>query len=129
MNFRLVKSEEIPYLEQRMKELGSEYIDLSTAPAWIAEDENGVVLGILSSRLIWNLEPLLIFPESTNKITSSRAAVGLLQAAESWLRSPANGTGIRNYFVKVHDERVKRWASRLGWFRQWVDASFYIKHL
>jgi hypothetical protein len=112
-----------------MKELGSEFIDLYAAPAWVATDANGAIVGVLSSRLIWNLEPLLIFPEVKNKITASRATYGLFKAAESWIQSPANNTGIHWYFIKTYQERVCKWASRVGLFRQWEGASFFIKHI
>ncbi|MCU1247095.1 MAG: hypothetical protein JWQ49_124 [Edaphobacter sp.] len=130
MPIRHVHPNDIPYLQQRMKELGSEFIDLHTTPAWVATDHSGNIIGVLPARLVWNLEPLLIFPEVKNKITASRAAVGLFKAAEAWLSDPKkNVTGITWYFVKTRSEAVKGWAKRLGWFEQWVGATSYIKHL
>jgi hypothetical protein len=130
MPIRHVVPADIPYLHQRMKELGSEFVDLNTMPSWVATDDEGKILGVLPARLVWNLEPLLIFPEVTNKLTASRAALGMFRAAEAWLSDPSkNITGINWYFIKTYSEAVKGWAKRLGWFEQWVGATFYIKHL
>jgi hypothetical protein len=130
MQLRHVLPEDIPYLQQRMKELGSEFIDLNKTPSWVATDDDGTILSVLPARLVWNLEPLLIFPEVTNKLTASRAALGMFRVAEAWLRdSSKNRTGITWYFIKTRSEAVKDWAQRLGWFEQWRDATFFIKHL
>lgn len=129
--YRLPNLNEIPYLHKRLKEASSEPIDLYKTPSWIAEDdETGKILGVLPARLVWNLEPLLIFPEVDNKITASRAALGLFKAAEAWLHDPTkNNTGIYWYFIKTRSQNVINWASRLGWFRQWQGCHFYIKAL
>jgi hypothetical protein len=130
MQIRLTAREEIPAMQRRLEELGSEYIDLSSTPSWVALDEEGTIIGILPARLVWNLEPLLVFPEVKNKVTASRACLGLFRAAEAWLSDRAkNTTGIYWYFIKTRSEAVKQWAKRLGWFRQWKGCALYIKHL
>src|SRR5260370_14168175 len=129
-DIRPVHPNDIPYLQHRMKELGSEFIDLNATPAWVATDHSGNILGVLPARLVWNLEPILIFPEVKNKLTASRAALGMFKAAEAWLSDPnKNTTGITWYFIKTRSAAVKQWASRLGWHRQWKNAAFFIKHL
>jgi hypothetical protein len=130
MIIRFIRPDEIPLMHERMREQETEFIDLNTTPAWVAEDEQGNIIGILPARLVWNLEPLLIFPEVINTITASRASLGLFKAAEVWLSDRTkNTTGIYWYFIKTRSESVKQWASRLGWFHQWKGADFYVKHL
>jgi len=130
MHIRHVTPEDVPYLHERMKQLGSEFIDLNKAPAWVSVDEEGTILGILSTRLVWNIEPVLIFPEVKNKMTRRRAFRGMFKAAESWLSDRTrNTTGIHWYFIKTRSAAVKKWAVRCGLFRQWKGAAVFIKHL
>src|SRR5260370_6757137 len=126
---RTVHPDDISYLQHRMKELGSEFIDLSTTPAWFATDHSGNILGVLAARLVWQLQPLLIFPEVENKMTRRRSAIGLYRAAEAWISNRLlNTTGIHWFFAVTRSEGVISWAKKLGWFQQYIGTTFFIKH-
>ncbi len=129
MIFRPAAPDELPELQRRLDATDGERIDLETTPAWVAE-RDGEILGILPARLFWNLEPLVIFDEVTNRLTRSRAALGLYRAAEAYLADPMrNRTGCHWIFCFTRSDAVKGWANRLGWLRQWKGAAAYVKCL
>lgn len=129
MEVRQALASELPYLKERMAETHGEQIDLEKARVWVAV-EGGEIVGVLPARLIWQLEPLLVFPEVENKITRSRAGLLLYRSAEKWLGDRAqNRTGIHWFFAITRSKAVKRWADRLGWFRQYRGAQTFLKYL
>lgn len=126
---RQALAEEIPYLKERLAETEGEQIDLDIARIWVAV-EDGKIIGMLSARMVFQLEPLLIFPEATNAHTRRRVGLGLYRAVESWIGSrEKNRTGIHWFFAVTRSHAVKGWANRLGWFRQYQGAATFIKHL
>jgi hypothetical protein len=130
MPIRHVVPEDIPYLQQRMKQLGSEFIDLNRTPAWVSTDDSGNIQGVLAARLTWQLQPLLIFPEVENRMTRRRSSLGLYRAAEAWISNRLlNTTGIHWFFAVTRSEGVISWAKKLGWFQQYIGTTFFIKHL
>jgi N-acetylglutamate synthase-like GNAT family acetyltransferase len=125
---RLATLDEIPFIAERLKESGGIRIDLYRAPVWVAE-RNGQIVGILAAHLNWNIEPLLIFPEVKDKAVRRRACYGLYRAAEAWISdSNRNITGVSEAFAVTRSPVVMSWARRMGWFRQFKRASFFIKH-
>ncbi len=129
LSIRHVEPKDFESLRQRLKENHSEALDLERMPCWIAEDD-GKVIGVLGARLVWQLQPLLIFPETKNKITRSRACFHLYRVATAWLGNrDLNRTGIHWFFAVTYSKGVKAWAKRLGWFRQYKGTAFFIKHL
>lgn len=126
---RQAYAEEIPFLRAQLKKTDGEQIDLDQARIWVAVHE-GKIVGMLPARMMWQLEPLLIFPEYENPITRSRAGLLLYRAAEKWLGDRSqNRTGIHWFFAITRSKAVKGWAQRLGWFRQYRGAATYIKYL
>jgi hypothetical protein len=128
VEIRQARADEIPYLRERLKETEGEQIDLDTARVWVAV-EGKQILGMLSARLVWQAEPLIIFPEVNNTMTRRRAGLGMYRAFEKWLPSIENRTGIRWFFAITRSKAVMGWADRLGWFRQYKGAATYLKHL
>jgi hypothetical protein len=130
---RAAKPEDIPYLLERLKESGGETIDLWKTPAWIVE-EPGVdgtpqILGLLAIRLVWQMEPMYVFPEVKNKASRRRACALLYNAAEDWLRNrELNGSGIYWAFAILRKVGVRSWAKAMGWRHQYKRAPMYIKH-
>lgn len=125
---RHVVLEDIPWLTEKLKACDSEELELHRMPCWIAE-EDGIPIGILGARMVWQLQPLLIFPEAKNKITRSRACYRLYEAAVAWLGNrELNGSGVHWFFAVTRSKGVKAWAKRLGWFRQYKGTAFFIKH-
>jgi hypothetical protein len=129
MEIRQARAEEIPYLKSRLAETEGEQIDLDTARVWVAV-ENNRICGTLSLRLVWQAEPLLIFPEVTNKMTRRRAGLGMYRAMEKWLADPTqNRTGIRWFFAVTRSKAVQKWSKALGWYRQYRGAATFLKYL
>jgi hypothetical protein len=133
MKTRLARPDELPALQERLKDMAGvdQYtIDLNRVPVSVVEDDEGNIIGLLPIRLIWNPEPLLIFPEVENKMTRRRAALSLFRSAEDFIADPVrNQTGIHNYIAyTVHDD-VKAWAPRLGMIPYPDDYTFHYRHL
>lgn len=110
------------YLRQRLSETEHEQVDV--LHCWVAE-ENGLILGMLPGRLVWQLEPLILFPEVTNTLTRSRAALGMYLTAERWIQQQP----VRWFFVVTRSRAVQGWAKRLGWWRMYRGMHTYVKHL
>ena len=120
--------EDFAELTRRMEESGGEVIDLWTTPCWVAE-RDGRFVGLMAIRLMWQFEPLLIFPEVRCRATRRRACFQLYKAAEAWVRTPAlNGTGIRRAFAITRMFKVRGWAKTMGWLHQYKRAPLWIKH-
>lgn len=129
MEIRQARAEEIPYLKQRLAETEGEQVDLDAARVWVAV-EGEKIQGLLSARLVWQVEPLLIFPEVRNTMTRRRAGLGMYRAFENWLADPTqNRTEIRWFFAVTRSKAVKQWAKRLGWLRQYAGAHTFLKYL
>ncbi len=127
LSFRCPSIDELPELTQRLKDSGGEVIDLWATPCFVAERE-GKIVGMLPIRLWWQFEPLLIFPEVTNRATRGRACYGLYKAAENWISGPLNGTGISRAFAITRLLAVRSWAKKMGWLHQYKRAPLFIKH-
>lgn len=125
---RVAKPEDIPYLMQRLRESGGETIDLWKTPCWVVE-EDGVILGMLPIRLVWQFEPLYVFPEVKRTASRRRACMLLYNAAEAWLANrELNGSGIYWAFAITRRVAVRSWAKAMGWRHQYKRAPMYIKH-
>lgn len=118
---RPARVEELPYLQQRINESHHEKIRLYVevpqpdeskkivplCMCWVSE-EDGEIRGLLPLRLIWQAEPLFIFPEVKSKNTRRRIALGLPRIMEEWIGDRAkNLTGIYSYFFVT---KTKLWA-------------------
>ena len=127
MEIRQANFDELPELKERLKESGGERIDLDSARVWVAV-RDGEIVGMLSARLCWQLEPLLLFEGS--RMQKCRAGIGLYRAAERWLADKSkNRTGIHWFFAITRSEQVMSWAKKLGWFEQYVGAKTYLRYL
>lgn len=124
---RLATLEEIPYLLERIKESGGIFIDLYRTPCWVAEDEDGVIVGLLAAHLTWQIEPLLVWGET--KAAKRRACYRLYRAAEDWLTDGSkNITGIYKAFAITRMVAVRGWAKKMGWSHQFKRAPMFIKN-
>jgi N-acetylglutamate synthase-like GNAT family acetyltransferase len=128
MEFRQARAEEIPYLRDRLSDSDGEQIDLAAARVWVAVEE-GAIVGMLSIRMVWQAEPLLVFAEVKNTNTRRRAGLGLYCAMEAWLCGDDNRTGIRWLFAITRNGATGGWLEKLGWLRQYIGAKTYLKHM
>ena len=108
---RMARRDELPYLQKRLDESDNEKVRLYVevehegkkeivplAMVWVAE-KDGVIKAMLGMRLIFQAEPLYVFPEVTDKSERRRCAILLPRIMEKWLADPTqNQTGIRSYF-------------------------------
>lgn len=118
---------ELPEVARRIRESGGVYVDVYRTPCWVAVDEGGMI-GVLAAELIWQIEPLLLFPEITNKAVRRRAVYGLYRAAERWIKDPSrNITGVYRAFAMMRMHAVRDWAKAMGWLHQYKRAVMYIK--
>lgn len=121
---RTARIDELEYLSSRIE---GEKVELSGNPVWVAE-KDGKVIGFLACRLVWQVEPMLIFPEVKNKMTRRRATRELYRAASSWLGNrDLNGTGVHLALGVTRNFAVLKWAKAMGWLRTYRGASLFIK--
>lgn len=121
---RPARLEELDGLIERME---GERIDLYGTPAWVAE-EDGKLLGMVACRLVWQIEPLTVFPEVTNEMTRRRAGLALYRSVAGWMSDrDRNATGIYTAFAVTRNAAVVGWTSALGWYRQYRDALLVMK--
>lgn len=125
---RPARLDELPYLQKRLEESVHEHVRLDRAIVYVAE-QDGQVIGLLPGRLVWQLEPNYVFPEVKNKATRARAGLGMLRAVEAWIADRnCNQTGVYMAFAVVRKRSVWPWIARLGWWRIYQGARFYVKH-
>ena len=122
LTYRAATPGEKAYLAQRLTETEHEVVSLEHC--WVAE-RDGQLLGVLPARLVWQLEPLVVFPEVTNTLTRSRAALGMYIVAENWIRQQP----VHWFFAVTRSRAVQNWAGRLGWWRMYRGAQTFTKHL
>lgn len=129
MEIRQAKAEELPYLKSRLAETDHEEINLEAARVFVAV-ENGQIIGQISARLVWQAEPLVIFPEVKNRTTRRRATVALLKGWEAWLADRSqNKTGIHWYFAIIRNRAAQFAAPRMGLWRIYIRAQHFVKYL
>lgn len=124
---RQARTDEFPYLSEQL----GPTVELVEGRVFVSEMD-GVLVGVLPLRLVWNCEPLLLLPAAAKlpKITKSRTMLLLYLACEDWIRDPMrNKLGPRWLFAVTRSKAVKDWSKRLGWFRIFKGSNFYIKHL
>lgn len=124
MQVRLAREEEFAWLATQLPPTA----ELTVGHVWVTELD-GEIVGVLPLRLVWQAEPLLIFPskkmKKMNKIARSRAALLMYLAAEEFVRDHKPNW----LFAVTRSRAVKSWSQRLGWHRIYAGASFYIKYL
>jgi hypothetical protein len=129
MEIRQARAAELPYLQTRLAETEHEAIDLGTARVFVAV-EGDTILGMLPLRMVFQAEPLVVFPEVGNKMTRRRAARSLLKGAEEWLADRSrNRTGIHWYFAIIRNRAAKLAAPKMGLWRIYKGAAHFVKYL
>jgi hypothetical protein len=129
MEVRQARADEIPYLKERLAQAPHETIDLDKARVFVAT-ENDQIIGVLPLRMVWQAEPLVVFPEVKNNMTRRRATTSLLKGAEAWLADRnLNRTGIHWYFAIIRKRAAQLAAPRMGLWRIYKGAAHFVKHL
>lgn len=121
--------EDLPELTERLHASKEEKVDLQRGMVWVAEHEEKLV-GMLPLRLIWQAEPLMIFPEVANKSLRRRIAIGLPRAMESFVGDRAvNRTGIYSYFFVTKGRLWAKLAQAFGCLRIYKGCMTFGKDL
>jgi hypothetical protein len=125
---RPAKQEEIEFLQQKINESTNEKVNLSQMLVWVAE-EKGKPVGLLSARLIFQVEPMYIF-EDVPVNSRRRAAFLLAREMESFIGDRAkNKTGIYSYFAVMKDKVFETLAQRWGLLNVYRDCRVYGRDL
>lgn len=128
MIVRPARQDELPFLKEQLWSTTHEKVDLSRCMVWVAESE-GQIVGMLPARLIWQLEPLFIFPH-TKLGVARRATYELAAEAEAWIADRSkNTTGIYSYFAVIKDKVFEALAKRWGLLSVYGECRIYGRDL
>ena len=119
--------DELPYLQQRIDESQNEKVKLYVeveegdkkkivplSMVWVTE-KDGQITGMINLRMIWQAEPLYVFPEVKDKNERRRIAIQLPRAMEAWLKDRTkNKTGIYSYFFVTMSRTWAKLAIHFG---------------
>jgi hypothetical protein len=129
---RQARIDELPYLQQRINESDNEKVRLYAeleggivplSMVWVTE-KDGKITGMINLRLMWQAEPLYVFPEVKDKNERRRIAIMLPRAMERWLGDRAqNKTGIYSYFFVTMSRAWAKLAIHFGCTR------IYTRHI
>lgn len=136
MQVRPASMADVPYLQKRLSECPTwEQVDLSRGIVFVAEEKEEIV-GFISARMIWQVEPLFLFPEYMKSRKRGvhhlrrKASWMLFHALDSWLADRSkNTTGIYTYFCHVVSKAVMRMDKHLGFARIYPGGRLYGKDL
>jgi hypothetical protein len=121
---RTARVDELEYLNSRIE---GEKVELRGNPVWVAE-QDGKIIGLIAARLVWQIEPMTVFPEVKNKMTRRRVTRELYRACSAWLGNrDLNGTGVHLAFGVTRNRAVLQWAKAMGWLRTYKGAAIFIK--
>lgn len=125
---RPARLEELPFLQAKQLEAaearGFERLDLSRSVVHLAEDTvDGMRCGLIAKRLVWQVEPLILFPEferTSTKMAAKRVTYLLARAAENFIADPTqNSTPVKFFFAVIENRnpRMQDLAMHIGWQR------------
>jgi hypothetical protein len=127
---RQARADELPYLRERLAEMPHEEIDLEAARVFVEVADDDTIRGVLPARMVWQLEPLVVFPEVGNTMTRRRITRALLKGAETWLADRnLNRSGIHWYFAIIKKRAARLAAPRMGMWRIYRGAAHFVKYL
>ena len=126
MTVRPATVQDIPILEARLKDSGEERVSLTAGLCWVAENEQGELLGMLPIRLVWQAEPMMVFPMVEQPMTRRRVGRELGRAAFEWIADRAtNRTGIYSVFMVTRGFKQAKWYEKLKFLRIYQDCMIF----
>lgn len=125
---RKADSLDIPFLQRKLASTDWEQVDLKRSLVWVSEYK-GRPFGFIALRLVWQVEPLMIFEEEGIPTSAlGRGARLLHKEVEKYLSDPEqNKSGIYWYFLYTDFDHVIKWANRLGWKRCYAKGQMFCK--
>lgn len=129
VTIRPATREDLPYLQHRLKlKPRNEQVRLEQAIVFVAEYD-GCVVGFTAARLMWQIEPLMLFDEFRQhapKHARRRATLGLIRAIDGWIGDrERNQTGIYSYFCFVINRVMQGLAASFGMLRIYTGGKFF----
>lgn len=118
-------------LAQREQD-GFEQLDLRKSVVLVAEDDE-LRAGLVSARLMWQVEPLILFPEferTSLPIARKKATYLLARHIEDYIADRArNRTGLHSFFAFIEDRnpRMQGLARHIGWMPVYRKGKFFGK--
>lgn len=125
--------EDIPYLQKRLSETPrNEQVNLEQCIVGVVE-YGGRPVGFTAARLIWQIEPVMLFPEfieTAPHFARQRATFMLIRWIERWLADRSkNTTPIGSYFCFITNRVMQKLAVSFGMLRIYTGGKFFGKDL
>ena len=126
---RPARVDEIEYLQARLAEDPTyEKVDLKTSIVFV-DVYDGQLVGFGAARLIFQVEPLYLFPEfkkNAPKFAQKRATYQLIKALDAWIFDPErNKSGIRQYFCFILDKTMQKLALAFNMLPAYTGGAFF----
>lgn len=127
---RAARADELSYLQAKADQqlpAGYEPLDLDQGVTYVADDD-GVLAGMTALRLMWHVEPLILFPEFRRYAPAAgqkRATYLLGKAAEEHVADPARNCGARDFFAHLDDPAFEKLAVEFGLWKAYRAGSIY----
>lgn len=120
---------EVEYLQARLAEDPTfERVDLTKSIVYVAEYD-GLVVGFGAARLVFQVEPLFLFPEFKKhapRFAVKRATLRLIQELDEWIFDPErNKSGIRQYFCFILDKTMQKLALAFRMLPAYTGGAFF----
>lgn len=113
---------------------GHEQLDLSKSVVFVAEDDrDGLTCGLIAARMVWQVEPLILFPEferTSPKAAMKRATYSLARAIEQYIGDPVrNATPVKFFFAVIENRnpRMQDLARHIGWQQVYPGCKIFGK--
>ncbi len=112
---------ELPYLQEKLKEQSHyfEQHDLSQCIVKVVEYD-GQIVGFAAARLVFQVEPVMLFPEfrEAPHFAQQRATLLLIRGIDAWVMdTQRNLSGITTYFCFILSRRMQKLAAAFGMLR------------
>ena len=128
MNIRRATASDLPILNHYLRESGQEQVSLTSCLCWVAESDSGELVGMLPIRMVWQAEPLLVFPNVKQFMTRRRVARYLGRAVCDWIADRSkNLTGIYSLFAVTRGNAQARWFEKFKFSRIYTDCQIFAK--
>lgn len=130
---RPATSAELPYLAARLAEDPKfEKVDLKESIVYVTEYD-GQLVGFGAARLMWQVEPLFLFPEFKKHgpgFARKRATYLLIRELDAWIFDPErNTTKIFQYFCFITDRVMQKLALSFQMLPAYVGGKFFGRRL
>lgn len=133
VTIRPATREDIPYLQERLASTPrNEQVDLNQCIVGVVQYGDQIV-GFTGARLIWQIEPVMLFPEfieSAPHFARQKATLMLIRWIENWLADRSkNTTPIGSYFCFITNRVMQKLAVSFGMLRIYTGGKFFGKDL